>query len=251
MRGTSNDESDNEANDNALNTELTANFCTGNRGTCDIPIRIHHRHRVIPAIRKQVMGTNRADFTQQSIGIDEPAPHGIVIPAAQIIQAGFLVVYISTIAEGIQNTKGIREGSGHGNGFSPRIVLIFYYKVSSIVNNCHNIALEVVDVTVFDAIVFYEGRPGLRIIEEVEFVFASFNTFFIYHSLGQMGNQFTMERIVVGGSNTIFYNLLLSSQAVMVVLKGNYLACSSGAEACRSGDGFTVGRFNFHIAILK
>ena len=51
----------------------------------------------------------------------------------------------------------------------------------------HDVAPKVVDVAVHDSIVFNKGWPGLRIVEEMEFL-GSFISIFIHSSLGRMRN---------------------------------------------------------------
>ena len=38
---------------------------------------------------------------EEDIGRDEPADFGVIVPALEVVEPGFFVIYISTITEGI------------------------------------------------------------------------------------------------------------------------------------------------------
>ena len=38
---------------------------------------------------------------EEDIGRDEPADFGVIVPALEVVEAGFLIIDISTVAEGI------------------------------------------------------------------------------------------------------------------------------------------------------
>ena len=103
---------------------------------------------------------------------------------------------------------------------APRIVLLFYHKTANSVNDRHDVTLEVLDVAVHDSFVFNKGRPGLRIVEEVQFFRALFAVL-IHCSLGQMGNELAVESVIVDRSDAVFYNLLLGAQTIVVIFEIN------------------------------
>ena len=67
---------------------------------------------------------------------------GVIISGLQIIQAGFGIVVIPAIAEGIQCTEGACQGSGNSEVFAPAvrgtIVGILYDSVVVAVNQLDN-----------------------------------------------------------------------------------------------------------------
>jgi len=70
----------------------------------------------------------------------------VVIPTSQIIQPGFFVEHIPSIAEGVQLTEGSGQGAGGGERFAPGIIRIPHHGCARIIQNGNDIALEVMDV---------------------------------------------------------------------------------------------------------
>ena len=60
-----------------------------------------HIHRIIQAIRIRVMPENALAGGEEDIGRDEPADFGVIVPALEVVEAGLLVIHISTVTEGI------------------------------------------------------------------------------------------------------------------------------------------------------
>ena len=58
-----------------------------------------HIHRIIPAIRICVMPENALAGGEEDIGRDEPADFGVIVPALEVVEPGFFVIYISTVTE--------------------------------------------------------------------------------------------------------------------------------------------------------
>ena len=78
--------------------------------------------------------------------IDYPYPCSlrIIVPTAQIIQPGFLVVYIATIPERIERSQRACHRAGFTQYLTPSIVLVFYYKRAGAVKNSHDASLQIV-----------------------------------------------------------------------------------------------------------
>ena len=47
------------------------------------------------------MSENALAGGEEDIGRDEPADFGVIVPALEVVEAGFLIIDISTVAEGI------------------------------------------------------------------------------------------------------------------------------------------------------
>ena len=62
---------------------------------------IAHIHRIIQAIRIRVMPENALAGGEEDIGGNKPADFGVVVPALEVVEAGFLIIDIPTVAEGI------------------------------------------------------------------------------------------------------------------------------------------------------
>lgn len=55
-------------------------------------------------------------------------------------------------------TQSACHAADNSDQLTPRIILVFYHRVSGSVNDGYDIALQVMDVAVFDAVVFYKRR---------------------------------------------------------------------------------------------
>ncbi len=97
--------------------------------------RIMTIHRIIPTIRKQVVGANRADLAEHSIGIDEPTPLRLVVAAAEVVQTGLVIVDVATIAEGIQLAQRASLGAANGQQSTPRVVTVCYNSRAGVVKD--------------------------------------------------------------------------------------------------------------------
>ena len=102
------------------------------------------------------------------IGIDKSIPMGCIIPASEVVQAGFLIIDIPTIAERIANAERVRKRTGRAQRLAPCIVLVFYYEVAGVVKNADDIALEILNVSIDRAIEANLYKLGLCIVKEVE-----------------------------------------------------------------------------------
>ena len=58
-------------------------------------------HRIIQAIHIRVMPNYALAGGEEDIGRDEPADFGVVVSALEVVEAGFLIIDISTVTEGI------------------------------------------------------------------------------------------------------------------------------------------------------
>ena len=89
--------------------------------------------RVVLAIRKQIRPRDvrcgqGCIFWQ--IGVDEPADHWVVVPALQVVEAGFDVLVVAPIPQGVDACEGavvIRDlaaGVYCDGGFAPGVVAV-------------------------------------------------------------------------------------------------------------------------------
>ena len=70
---------------------------------------VAHIHRIIQAIRIRVMPENALAGGEEDIGGNEPADFGVIVPALEVVEAGFLIINISTVTEGIILSECGRE----------------------------------------------------------------------------------------------------------------------------------------------
>ena len=75
------------------------------------------------------------------IHIDKSAPLRVIVPTAQIIQPGLLVIHIATIPERIERSQRACHRAGFTQYPTPSIVLVFYYLLAVAVNQRDHIAL--------------------------------------------------------------------------------------------------------------
>ena len=76
-----------------------------------------------------------------TVSIQKPRPLRIIVPTAQIIQPGFLVIHIATIPERIERSQRACYRAGFTHYPTPSIVLIFYYLLAAAVNQRDHVAL--------------------------------------------------------------------------------------------------------------
>ena len=70
---------------------------------------IAHIHRVIQAIRIRVMPNYALAGGEEDIGGNKPADFGVIVPALEVVEAGFLIIDIPTVTEGIILSECGRE----------------------------------------------------------------------------------------------------------------------------------------------
>ena len=97
------------------------------------PVFIGMVHRVVRAIRKQIRPRDlrcRQGCIFWQVGVDEPADHWVVVPALQVVEAGFDVLVVAPIPQGVDACEGavvIRDlaaGVYRDGGFAPGVVAV-------------------------------------------------------------------------------------------------------------------------------
>ena len=100
----------------------------------------------------------------------------MIIPVAEIVQPGFLVVDVAAVAEGVEFAEGSGQGAGGGEGFTPGVVGVGDDLSAGAVDEGDDVALQVMDVCVLGGggavIPFDDGGFARSIVEEVEGVLA-------------------------------------------------------------------------------
>ena len=87
-----------------------------------------------------------------SVGTNKPAHPGIIVPGLEVIEAGFLVIDIAPIAEGVLPAEGSGQGAGAGEGIAPGVVGVFDHDLAGIVGDGDNVALGIVKIEVLGAV---------------------------------------------------------------------------------------------------
>ena len=82
------------------------------------------------------------------IRADEPSDLGIVVPAADIVQACLLVPVVAAVAEGVALADRAGQASSGADGLAPGVIPVLYYQCSGIVNDAGDVVLGITDVVV-------------------------------------------------------------------------------------------------------
>jgi len=128
---------------------------------------------IVQAISKHIVAQEALSGGYKSISIDKSANFGIIIPALEVIEAGFGVVDIAAVAQGVVGAEGGSKVAGGGKGFAPGIVGVADHCRAAAVEDGGYIALQVGGVVVGCAVVGdgYRGTAG--IIAEVQRIAAN------------------------------------------------------------------------------
>ena len=116
----------------------------------------------------------------------KPVPYRIIVSRTKAIESSLLVVNISPIPERIPLAQRISERTSRAQQLAPCIVLVFYNEGTSAVKQAHDVALQIVDVGIDNAVVADLRRTALRIVEEVQVIF----------TYGHVHNQLTVELVL-------------------------------------------------------
>lgn len=75
------------------------------------------------------------------IRTDKPPDLRVVIPFLQIVHSSFFVVVVVSVAERVDFSNDAGFAAGDAQDFSPAVILVFYYSLSCVVNQCNDIIL--------------------------------------------------------------------------------------------------------------
>lgn len=87
------------------------------------------------------------------IGGEEAAGGGVVVAGLEVVEGGFGVVDVATVAEGLVAAEGSDKGAGGREKLPPAIVGVFHYRCAGRVNELDYISLRIADVVVLRAVV--------------------------------------------------------------------------------------------------
>ena len=90
--------------------------------------------------------------SNQTICIDEAAGFGVVVAGLEVVEAGFLIVDVAAVAEGVVLTQGGGEGAGGTENIAPGVVGIPDYHCAGGVHDGNHVALQIGDVVVQSAV---------------------------------------------------------------------------------------------------
>ena len=82
-----------------------------------------------------------------------PSPGGVIVPAAEVIQARFGIVDVPTIAQGVRGAEGGGHGAADGHGRTPGVVGVGHHLGAAGVHKTGDIALGVFQVEIPVAVI--------------------------------------------------------------------------------------------------
>ena len=89
------------------------------------------------------------------IGIDKPTGLRIVVSGLEIVQAGFRIEVIRSVAVGVHRGNAVCAGIGYNGAFAPCVIPVPHYRVAVCIGNGENVALEVLYEIIRCAVVEY------------------------------------------------------------------------------------------------
>ena len=119
---------------------------------------------IIIAIRKHIVSQKTLPRGCEGVRIDKAADGGVVITALEVIESGFLIVYISTIAQGVLRKNGV---AGLENNVTVGIILVNTVSRARGTGDADDIALQVQKIITGVTIILQRVGCALFIIEEV------------------------------------------------------------------------------------
>ena len=99
-----------------------------------------------------------------AVGIDEAADLGIIVAAVEIVEAGFSIVVVTTVADGID----LGDGTGGSQDLAVRVIHIAACQRTAGIQDHHHIALQVGEEIVHRAVVLHGVGGTVVGIEEIQ-----------------------------------------------------------------------------------
>ena len=108
---------------------------------------------------------------QIRIRIDKPTPPRVIVPALQIVQPRFRVVDVSAVAQRVLFAEGGCQRAGGAQRVAPCVVGVGHDARAAGADKAGHVALCVLDVKIFRAVVVHGQRAG-RVVGEVQLIAA-------------------------------------------------------------------------------
>ena len=140
--------------------------------------RIRTINRIVLAITKHILRSDSCARYEHTIRIDKSAGLGVIVAGLEIVEPGFVIVVIATIAErievgnmgGVGRTDGVSAAILDTQRQSPRIVGVLRHLVAVAVHDLGDIALPIIHIVVIGrcaAVFIQETIPGSRLIIQI------------------------------------------------------------------------------------
>ena len=105
---------------------------------------------------------------RKCVRIEESADAGIIISGLEVIEFGLLVVYVATVAQGVDHAEGISKHSGGAQNVAIRVIFVAHNNCARSVHDGHYVTLEIGDVIVGSTVVLQRIGLSAGGVEEVE-----------------------------------------------------------------------------------
>ena len=122
------------------------------------------------------------------IRINKPTGFRIIVSAIEVVEPGFGIVVVSTVAEGVGLTEGVCHVAGHRQQVSPAIIGVVYHHVQVVIEQTQHIALGVVEVVIYRAVVFHRFAGTVAVVVESQDIISGF-----------LGDNVTAVQEIFGG----------------------------------------------------
>ena len=106
-----------------------------------------------------------ADMTEDGVRGNEPTPIGVIVAAAEVVEADFVIVNVTTITEGVQRAKAISERAGLADLPAPCIITVLDYKTTRTILQTEDISLQRMHITIGSAVIQHHVRTSSIIID--------------------------------------------------------------------------------------
>ena len=188
----------------------------------------------------------RGGYYISGIRIDKPSPGGVIIPAAEVVQARLGVVDVPAIAQRVRGAEGGGHGAVGGHGRAPGIVGVGHHLGAAGVHKTGDIALGIFQVEIPVAVVRH-GRGTQAVVGEVHPVAAPGQVrqgvaqigVIIRRAVDRLGNAFSVGIVAVGDAAAA----LAHGRQLTAMLPGiGPCAVGQGIAYGVVGDGFPVIR---------
>lgn len=100
------------------------------------------------------------------IGADKSTSLRVVVTGQTIIELGFVIVVVATVAQGVDACHRTRCG----NDLAVGVIFVGRYGDTVTVDQTNDVALQVQNVVVICSVVLQRERPSVGIVEEVQVI---------------------------------------------------------------------------------
>ena len=124
--------------------------------------RISAGNRIIPAVRKHIIPQEALAGAAVGIGVEKALNDGVIISALEIIEAGFRIVVVSAVAQGVVicNAHIVSVPAAGGQNDALCVVAVPCIDCFALIVELHHISLGIQHIMEGDA----AGQGGIVIV---------------------------------------------------------------------------------------